>query len=659
MPVPAFAPIPPSDIRTSLGSEEWAACLDAWTALADLYLRTTVELFTTAISDPAFSAFARSYYHEAARIRPVDETLRNPRAHLLRRKCFLLMQRCFKAVQSLEFLADLDFLSDFCRVHLKSADLARLLTSIWNTKRSKLQISMQKWKLSTIDRLESSTPASAEPDLNQVAPILHGCPAIAVYVLTGTDFLDASVSAYSNTTDHRLKKAIVMVIYLGLSGCCRVENPNVGLLSDHFYSMEAQADSKPGSPSLLADLVTNTPMTKRIRRTIPASSEARIAKLLDSLATYRMPSIARPRTHVHRKIAKGKGKQRPDDREMHVHRMSLVTQLQDLFPDLGPGFLLRLLDEYRDDVEQVTAHLLDDSLPTHLESLDRNEQAPIFEEDEQDAIEHLAPRSTPPLPNRFVPDRRNVHDDDEFDRLDFDTSRLHIGKKEDTVSSASQPNKSAILSALATFDADDDERDDTYDIEDVGGTIDTAHPDGEDARATPATFDENDVALFRVFDSTPESFGRSAETRRSHGRALLKQQTGMTDEAIEGWAIMLRRDPARLRRLAAHVSDNRGRQNDLAHTAYREGWNGAETEDSATPVDRGGFAGRGRGGRGRGGGGGGGGRGRGRGGNVAGPSTDAGTAAAQRRKEASKGSRANHNRRDQRARKMARGGFPG
>lgn len=58
--------------------------------------------------------------------------------------------------------------------------------------------------------------------------------------------------------------------------------------------------------------------------------------------------------------------------------------------------------------------------------------------------------------------------------------------------------------------------------------------------------------------------------------------------------------------------------------------------------------GRGGGGRGRGGG--------GAGGDVAGPADDRGTQIARQRKDAQKGSRANHNRRDQRARKMARGG---
>jgi activating signal cointegrator complex subunit 2 len=254
-----------------------------------------------------------------------------------------------------------------------------------------------------------------------------------------------------------------------------------------------------------------------------------------------------------------------------------------------------------------------------------------------------------------MPERRNVYDNDELDSLSMDVSRLHFGKKEEISAPAGQTNKSAILSALAAFDADDDERDDTYDAQDVGGSIDNAHPDGEPGQTAKVTQEENDMALFTSYKSSPELFGRTFDVRRGQARAALKAETGMTDEAIEGWAIMLQRDPKRLNRLESQLGAFDGRQGALARTSYRESPGGTETEDSDAPGGRGGFGGRGRG-RGRGGRGG---RGGGRGGSVAGPSGDASTVAAQRRKEANKGSQANHNRKAQRGKKMARGGFPG
>lgn len=162
------------------------------------------------------------------------------------------------------------------------------------------------------------------------------------------------------------------------------------------------------------------------------------------------------------------------------------------------------------------------------------------------------------------------------------------------------------------------------------------------------TFDET---LFKVYQATPEAFGRDATTRRGKSRLALKEETGMTDEAIEGWGLMLSRDPKRLRKLEAQFSSFHGGQGALASTAWKASPAGSGTEDSDVDGNN-----RGRGGRlmGRGRGG----RGRGRGGSsVAGPSGEKETEQARQRKNANKGSSANHNRRDQRAKKMARAGF--
>jgi activating signal cointegrator complex subunit 2 len=129
----------------------------------------------------------------------------------------------------------------------------------------------------------------------------------------------------------------------------------------------------------------------------------------------------------------------------------------------------------------------------------------------------------------------------------------------------------------------------------------------------------------------------------------------MTDEAIEGWSLMLGRDPRRLRRLEAKFSTFAGQQRELATTSWRDSPAGSGDEAGVGSGERGGNRGRGRG-RGRGGRGGGGGR--GGAGNVAGPVDDKATQVARQRKDANKGSRANHNRKDQRGKKMARAGFP-
>ena len=664
MSLPPLAPVPPANVRLSLAPEEWSACLDAWLAVAEFTLQVSSKATTEAKSGPSnnTAGFLRSFYHESSHIAPDDETLRNPKAQQLQKACFRLVHRILIEKQGHEELLDWKFLGDFCHVHVKNLALARFMTLLWKECQPRLELKVQAQKSVFTSKLEHATDGMAS-NLQRLAPILRASPDIAALFMTGSDFLDALASFYVRTINVEDRKAAVLLLYLGLESLVKVEPQNVSMLSDHLYSLKTTADNASSKESILADLITNTPLVARSRRSVNGEGSDRLFKLLDSLETYRSSSIARPRKRVRRKVDKGKGKGPQVDGELHMHRMSLVTQVQDLFPDLGSGFIMKLLDEYDDNVEQVTAHLLDDSLPPHLQTLDRTEKASIYTPNQATQRDQLAPRSTPPpldpYAEPYIPSRRNVFDDDELDRLEMDTSRLHIGKRNATQPSNTTTNKAAILSALAAFDSDDDERDDTYDVDDVGGTVDTAHPDGEPALATSkASQEENDAALFKVHKASPELFGRTFDIRRGQARQALKAETGMTDEAIEGWAIMLRRDPKRLTRMeskfgAGGAGAFNGTQGQLGRTAYRESPAGTETEDSDAPnAPRGGFRGRGRGRGGPAG------RGRGRGGNVAGPSSEAGTAAAQRRKEESKGSRANHNRRDQRARKMRRGGIP-
>lgn len=195
----------------------------------------------------------------------------------------------------------------------------------------------------------------------------------------------------------------------------------------------------------------------------------------------------------------------------------------------------------------------------------------------------MEPRSTTPQ----LPTRRNIFDNDEFDQLAVDTSRLHFGRRnpngtaEDILQDKSTaPAKAAILSALAAFDSDDDERDDTYDVEDVGGTVDSATPGNNPEEANADVRDGNDEALYKAYKATPDVFGRDAATRRGNSRMKLKQETGMTDEAIEGWGLMLSRDSRQMKRLEARFSAFTGGQNSLAPTSWRASPAGSGTEDS-------------------------------------------------------------------------------
>lgn len=663
MTVAFFMPFPPATLVKQLPPRTWKEALDSWTRLGRYYLSMNQKEFRTAAPEdrslvPFLVSFAEVVSStQALQIMYKDQAHLRP---LLSHQCFCLTHRLL----SEEFdappgpLLEWTFLGDFSTIFSGSASLEKLLEGVWNRyslDNNPLMLKSKKAFLSLLDESQPKAEAELDTALRRAAALLRACSQYGRFLMVGTEFPDAVATAWLRGNQYTRNK-LVTVLYRSLSCLLDKDKPNVSLLLDHLYALKANTEnqlSRGYSLTLLSQLVSSTPIIRVMQIYFKSSDATRATPLLAYLEGFNSLE-ARPKRSVRRERDKGKSKA-PDAYghgalgEVHVHKMSLVTQIQDLFPDLGSGFVVKLLDEYHDDAEQVTAHLLDDSLPPHLKNVHRQHSL----DDSQNAhhTHHLEPRPTPPL----LPTRKNVFDNDAFDNLTISPSNIHLGRKHPDLTASdllddhsSRPNKAAILSALAGFDADDDERDDTYDVADVGGTVDTAIPGSDEVDADLQ--DKNEEALFSAYKMSPEVFKRDAATRRGKARAALKSETGMTDEAIEGWAIMLARDPRRLRRLEAKFSMAAGAQRELASTAYREG-----AAESGTEGEEGGGGRGGRGGsRPRGGA-----RGRGRGGDVAGPADDRATQVARQRKDANKGSRANHNRRDQRARKVARAGFPG
>ena len=97
-----------------------------------------------------------------------------------------------------------------------------------------------------------------------------------------------------------------------------------------------------------------------------------------------------------------------------VELVSLVSGVRDLLPHLGEGFVERVLLEFDYKVDLAVNALLEDSLPSHLRSLDQ-----------------AMPRQAEKTPSP-PPPVRSVYDEDEFDvfnRTDVDMTRIHRGKK--------------------------------------------------------------------------------------------------------------------------------------------------------------------------------------------------------------------------------------
>lgn len=683
--LPPMMAFPIADIRKRISSLDWATCLEAWALLSRAYLQLPQDAFDSNISDDSstLTMFLISYMSEMGTGQQDENMVFASRNSTLNRHVFLLAHRALTATKRpAPVLLQWTFCGDLSRIYRHTSSLEKLVETAWTTFKSELVASLAQYRATLLKHLDSNMVAFPSHDQLslRLLPLLRACPLAGQSIIAGSDLLD-SVSASYSKTDPTTRSRLLLLVYLGLNALMIGSTPNHGLLLDHLYSIRSSTEATDATRegTLLSDLMTDTPLLARLKKHFAGPVDnARATHLMNTLETHRRAHSSRHRPSARRLVHKGKGKISDEFGHgvignIHVHQMSMITQIQDLFPDLGSGFIHKLLNEYNDDIEQVTAHLLEDDLPPHLQALDRAESLPEPQHlPSHDLVPNLAPSTTPPpsSPSFDSYSRRNVYDkDEELTSLALGTSRLHLGRRDQgatadhLLSSRSDANaKAAILSALSAFDADDDEHDDTYDIEDVGGTVDSVGATVDTARPGRATEegdvtiddmrDKNEEALFSAWRTGPEVFERGSTIRLSQARRALKSETGMTDEAIEGWAIMIKRDPRRLRRLELKFETFGGRsaQPEIERTSWRGGVESTEGSESEGG-GRGGLRGRGRGGGYRG-------RGRG-GGNVAGQAGEQGTEAARHKKEVNKGSRANHNRRDQRAKKVARAGFPG
>ena len=661
MSLPSFAPYPPVSARKTIPFEEWEICLEAWTTLAQKWLLMLPEIFAEcARAESSFLTFLISYARNSA-AESTSDVLLSP-AKVLRRHCLSLSHRALTQLDPVpSSLLSWEFLSDLSILYGKSINFRSFIDDLWYRNKLDQNVTMQEAKRKLVQLLD--TPASkslGDLDLHllRTCALLRSSVLYGQFLMTGSDVLDSLASAWRNSSLD-LKKKLAVIAYSSLLSLSEGEKPKTALLIDHLYSLKATSDTQTSgsaSTSLLSNLTSTSTFLRKIQDRTTGADADRARSLLADLRRLKLNHSIIP---IRRKVNKGKVKERPFSHT--VADPASISVLQELFPHLGTSFLTALLQAYGNNSDLITAHLLDDALPPHLSSLDRSSNLPSSSHPSYhaDLVPHLAPATTPPSP----PERHNIFANDDFDNLAISPSQLHHGRKDVPLNESdvledptSRPSKSAIYAALAAFDSDDDERDDTYDVEDVGGTVDTslALPGGETNNDEVLTGDgpgdRNEEVLFKAWKSQPQVFGRDAATRRGAKRAALKKETGMSDEAIEGWAVMLGRESDRLRRLERRFADEVGGQRALAGTAWR-GLDG-ESEDGEENAGGGRGRGRGRGGfRGRE-------RGRGRG-NVAGPSGERETQVARQRKDANKSSRANHNRRDQRARKVARSGFPG
>ncbi len=676
--LPPLASFPTPKARQSLPPGEWQACLDAWIFCVEFRLRLLPEHFRLFRISQRTSGlpFLSSYFLNVSAATPADEREIN-----LHRHCVLLLRRLLLETDTPYDCSAEDLFNLLANASASLASNALWLMTLqqmWERQGKLLSSAVEQTKSSLVKKLSIGTTENHEEVrqvLHQVTALSKCLPQVGEIMMTGSDYVDSMTNIYhdlpirSGIVDSGdLEKHLTKNMVVCLGSLMADSTSSTSLLLDVLYTLksnaEAEAKVNPNRSTLLSSLVCSTTFIVRLETFLTTASNSRGESVLQFLRSYKtkmsylhpIPRFARGR--------KGKSKEHSVNYldEIHIHKTAQVSQIQEVFPDAPASYVLRLLDYFTDDIESVTAALLEpESLPADLQ--DPNKHANDAEEVHNLPL-GLQSRSPPSL----TQNRKNVFDGDDFDRLRISTSQIHIGRKERHSEQSLDPSekakkKAAIMSALAAFDSDDDERDDTYDVADVGGAVDNTMDTDARPRAKRTVDQEepdvNEQSLFKAWRSNPELFARDSKTRMSKPRQQLKGETGMGDEQIEGWAIMLSRDDAAVRKLEnkyAGLASFGGQQKALEMTRWSASRSGTATEED-TNTDADGKDGPARGqpstrsrpfpavrgyGRGR--------------GTPSGPSNDTGTLNARRRKEQGRGrGGANHNRREGRARKMGRG----
>lgn len=387
--LPPFAPFPQALWRQHLSLEEWESLTDVWIQLSEAALRLPdKELKRKVEDDESIVVFLLTFAEETATPgqSASSGSVGSPSASLLK-AVYRLTTRLIDACRPPQLLG-FPFLADFAKIYPKKLT-SPLLSRLFAGHGPEIESSLTALKKLLIPHLDSGIKGDlklVESRLARVNPLLYASPDACTLLLAGSDFFDGLVACF-RVMNPPLRKVILATVYLCLMGLTEAESPKWAMLSDQLFTLKVSADTHKAGPlnvndSLVPELVTSTPILAILLRKAENSGAARegLKKRITALEPFKKGPMARPKRLQKRKIDKGKGKQTHEDvqTEIHVHKMSQITQVQDLFPDLGAGFVSKCLDEYGDDVEQVVANLLSETLPPHLASADRSE--PLYVE---------------------------------------------------------------------------------------------------------------------------------------------------------------------------------------------------------------------------------------------------------------------------------------
>ncbi|KAI8907842.1 hypothetical protein EDD86DRAFT_208260 [Gorgonomyces haynaldii] len=212
--------------------------------------------------------------------------------------------------------------------------------------------------------------------------------------------------------------------------------------------------------------------------------------------------------------------------------VSMISQIHELFPDLGEGYIEALLLALGKNPDTVIMKILENDLPKEVEKLDKSMPRTFH-----GSLDTLAESVQTLQLNDPLEKRRNVFDGDEFDvfaQKELPQDRIILGKQENTLEE-DEAFKLAQKERMKRYDAYEDEYDDTYDSQDIvlGGQFETAEKE--------VVQDPLERTLVDIYNTDPGQFHKSM--RNTPQRQQFLKKTQMTHEQFEGWYVMLMRNP--------------------------------------------------------------------------------------------------------------------
>jgi activating signal cointegrator complex subunit 2 len=398
--LPPLAPFPSASIRSHLSQQDVDGMLEVWSITLQAYLSAQSEAL---LKNESLPLFLTSFVAETSMAGPSSALGTSQTARSLYGSTFLLISRLLESKPGPE-LSQWEFLADASKLYTRGR-MAFPLAAFFSDQTS-LETTLSPPKKSLIAKLDAGLKTdlgALEQTLSRINHLLHASPDAAAFFLAGSDFLDGLISCYK-IMNPPLRKVIIATTFLCLTalleeqgagdskGKATSKGPKWGVLSDTLYSLLSAAQAHKAGPtsgndSLVAELVSATPLLAVVLRRAEESSALtpKLRARIDLLQGFKKVGVAatRPRAKRRQRPRSDKGKGRVSEgeiqTEMHIHQMSQISVIQELFPDLGSGFVALLLDEYGDDVETVTARLLEDSLPPHLAEADRSAQLYVYD----------------------------------------------------------------------------------------------------------------------------------------------------------------------------------------------------------------------------------------------------------------------------------------